>query len=57
MLITIKVPENTVRLFFSVVEDGYEREFVPVTMGMIVNVATDEIGGIIEPTGIGEKEE
>ena len=38
MLITIKVPENTSRLWFSVVEDGYENESKPVTMGMILEV-------------------
>lgn len=38
MLITVKVPENTSRLWFSVVEDGYENESKPVTMGMILEV-------------------
>lgn len=38
MLITVKVPENTSRLWFSVVEDGYENESKPVTMGMIMEV-------------------
>lgn len=38
MLITIKVPENTSRLWFSVVEDGYENESKPVTMGMITEI-------------------
>lgn len=33
-----KVPDNTSRLWFSVVEDGYENESKPVTMGMIEEI-------------------
>lgn len=40
MLITIKVPENTSRLWFSVMEDGYETDSKPVTMGMIIEIKT-----------------
>lgn len=43
MLITIKVPDRTVRIMYSEGdENGYESEPRNVTMGMIVKVESDE---------------
>lgn len=43
MKITINVPDNTVRIMYSMAdENGYESEPKPVTMGMIEKVEADD---------------
>lgn len=50
MYITVKVPDDTTRLFYAVCENCYEMESKPVTMGMIVKVEKEfEISDIIQP--------
>lgn len=59
MYITVKVPDNTARLFYAEVENCYEMESKPVTMGMIVKVEKEfEISDTIRPVLVcdGEKE-
>lgn len=59
MYITVKVPDNTSRLFYAEVENCYEMESKPVTMGMIVKVEKEfEISDTIRPAlvCVGEKE-
>lgn len=48
MYITVKVPDNTSRLFYAECENCYEMESKPVTMGMIVKVEREfEINDMI----------
>ena len=43
MRITITVPDNTVRITYSLADEaGYESEPKPVTMGMIGKVEADD---------------
>lgn len=59
MYITVKVPDNTARLFYAEVENCYEMESKPVTMDMIVKVEKEfEISDTIRPVLVcdGEKE-
>lgn len=46
MLITIRVPDNTVKIFYSESDgDGYESEPRSVTMGMIKKVEAEPTDG------------
>lgn len=57
MYITIKVPDNATRLFYTECEGCYETEQKPVTMGMIVKVEQElDIDAIIAPAVQGEIE-
>ena len=53
MYITVKVPDNTSRLFYAEVENCCEMESKPVTMGMIVKVEKEfEISDIIQTASL-----
>lgn len=55
MYITVKVPDNTSRLFYAECENDYETESKPVTMGMIVKVEKEfDINDIMAQTAIGD---
>lgn len=57
MYITVKVPDNTSRLFYAEVENCYEMESKPVTMGMIVKVEKElELAESIPPASFGAVE-
>ena len=55
MYITVKVPDNTSRLFYAECDNCCEMESKPVTMGMIVKVEKEfDINDIMAQTAIGD---
>lgn len=56
MYITVRVPDNTSRLFYAECDNCCEMESKPVTMGMIVKVEQEvDVNDIMVPMAQGDR--